>query len=132
MKTALISFSLAFFLALSLCASVAYAWVYQTEKAFAVQRRAQQAELERVKAAAEQRIAAEVALREALQLAAARPQAVPAAPGQPANKDEAWSKWYQPPEQCGMNVAEADFVDCVNHKMLARKTFERVWQSGMN
>lgn len=47
-------------------------------------------------------------------------------------KDEAWGAWYRAPAHCGVNVAEADFVNCVNHKMLARKEFERVWQSGIN
>lgn len=47
-------------------------------------------------------------------------------------KDEAWATWYQVPEHCGIDVSEADFVGCVNHKMRARKEFERVWQKGMN
>jgi len=45
-----------------------------------------------------------------------------------AGKDEAWREWYRAPEHCGMNVSEADFVGCVNHKMRARKEFERLWQ----
>lgn len=111
------------FISLLLCAGVAYAWVYKVQQEFEVQARAQKRELEEIKADAEARIAVALARRDTT-------QAKPAASS--IGKDEAWAVWYQLPEHCGVDVSEADFVGCVNHKMLARKEFERVWQKGMN
>lgn len=120
MKPSLKIFSAIFissFVSLSLSASVAYAWVYKT----------QQLALQKTQAETEKRIAAEEALREALQVVSrSAPAALVSRNG--ISKDDAWGAWYQAPEHCGMNVSESDFVACVNHKMLARKEFERTWR----
>lgn len=42
----------------------------------------------------------------------------------------AWRVWYQPPQHCVGDVAEKHFVECVNHKMLAKKSFELSWVQG--
>ena len=45
--------------------------------------------------------------------------------------DQAFQKAYQPPANCTADVAGAEFVECVNHKMRARKEFERASSGGV-
>jgi hypothetical protein len=42
----------------------------------------------------------------------------------------AWRAWYQPPKHCVDDVAEGDFVACVNDKMMAKKSFDAAWAQG--
>jgi len=45
--------------------------------------------------------------------------------------DQAFQKAYQPPANCTADVKDAEFVECVNHKMLAKQKFASAWQGGV-
>jgi len=95
-------------------AGLSYYWVQQAKEELAALVRAQLVQSEKISRDVEAPIVVEVPREVTIE----RP-----------GKDEAWEQWYREPEHCGMNVSEADFVGCVNHKMRARKDFERVWNS---
>ena len=45
-------------------------------------------------------------------------------------KDQAWTRWYQEPQGCDNWESEKHMVECINHKMRAKKEFERLWRQG--
>lgn len=45
-------------------------------------------------------------------------------------KDQAWMRWYQEPKGCDDWESEKHMVECINHKMRAKKEFERLWDQG--
>jgi ABC-type phosphate transport system auxiliary subunit len=45
-------------------------------------------------------------------------------------KNQAWSKYYQDPEECLVFQSDAHMVKCVDHKKKARREFERLYEQG--
>lgn len=44
--------------------------------------------------------------------------------------DAAWDSYYVPPKGCDIWRGDTHMVECVNHKMRARKEFEQKWAAG--
>ena len=44
--------------------------------------------------------------------------------------DAAWANYYQQPKGCDQWKSDAHMVECVNHKMRAKKEFEAKWAGG--
>ena len=42
-------------------------------------------------------------------------------------KDEAWFKWYKEPKGCNSWKSDDHMVKCTNHKMRAKKQFNKIW-----
>ena len=44
-------------------------------------------------------------------------------------KERAWDAWYQEPEGCDNYDSNERMVKCVNHMMVAKKNFDRLWRA---
>ena len=42
-------------------------------------------------------------------------------------KDKAWFKWYKEPKDCSSWKSDNHMVECTNHKMRAKKQFNKIW-----